>query len=90
MIAQYRQNHSSELVGLENDEEIMRRILAQPIDDSEDENRHFESLENIAAKNQKLIDGSGLSTLELNARKLDLTSRDMMSDYPMSPITDTT
>lgn len=55
MIAQYRQNHSAELVGLENDEEIMRRILAQPIDDSEDENRHFESLEDIAAKNQKLI-----------------------------------
>lgn len=90
MIAQYRQNHSAELVGLENDEEIMRRILAQPIDDSEDENRHFESLEDIAAKNQKLIDGSGFSTLELNARKLDLTSRGMMSDYPMSPITDTT
>lgn len=55
MIAQYRQNHSSELVGLENDEEIMRRILAQPIDDSEDENRYFESLEDIAVKNQKLI-----------------------------------
>lgn len=88
MIAQYRQNHSAELVGLENDEEIMRRILAQPIDDSEDENRYFESLDEIAAKTKKVREDSGLSALEMNARKLDLANRGLMRNPTLEPIED--
>lgn len=85
MIAQYRQNHSAELVGLENDEEIMRRILAQPIDDSEDENRYFETPEQIAAKTQKFIEDTGLSIEELNARKQDLIATGIMKGHPSDP-----
>lgn len=90
MITQFRQNHATDLTGLESDENIMNMILSQPIDDSEDEIRHFESLEQIAEKTKKLKGDSGLSDLELNARKLDLANRDLMKDPALDPITDTT
>lgn len=80
-IADFKANHASELTGYETDDMGWNMLMAQPIDDSEPEER-LPDLQKQQKFLQKERIAQGMSNKDLKAAKADLTSRGMISPIP--------